>query len=214
MPEPPFLSQQTQIPQAHYASATSTGTTTVSASAALLAAGAQRATLSTSSIIIPERPTEEGVLIKCTSLVWNEVVHALGNDWSIAYQIPPERWEEIVAGAFKKANYEVTLTPRSGDFGRDVIAIRRGVGCVKIIGSVKRYSPGNLVSYDDIRALLGVLGGEHDASKGIITTTSDFPPRVNEDKFIRQYLPTRLELMNGQELQKWLQELAAKDEAK
>jgi len=79
---------------------------------------------------------------------------------------------------------------------------------------VKRYSPGNLVSYDDIRALLGVLGGEHDASKGIITTTSDFPPRVNEDKFIRQYLPTRLELMNGQELQKWLQELAAKDEAK
>jgi restriction system protein len=186
MSEPPFQNKQTQIPPTRYASATLTsGTTTLSASAALLAAGAQSATLSTSSIIIPERPTEEGVLIKCTSLVWNEIVHALGNDWSIAYQIPPEKWEEIVAGAFTKANYEVELTRRSRDFGRDVIAIRRGVGCVKIIGSVKRYSPGHLVSYDDIRALLGVLNGEHDASKGIITTTSDFPPRVNEDKFIR-----------------------------
>src|SRR5215472_7722472 len=40
---------------------------------------------------------------------------------AVAYQIPPEKWEEIVAGAFKKAQYdEVTLTPRSGDRGRDI----------------------------------------------------------------------------------------------
>jgi restriction system protein len=40
--------------------------------------------------------------------------------------------EEIVAGAFKRARYdEVTLPPRSGDFGRDVIAVKHGVGCVK-----------------------------------------------------------------------------------
>src|ERR1700674_1689501 len=33
-------------------------------------------------------------------------------------QSQAERWEEIVAGAFKKAGYdEVTLTPRSGDHG-------------------------------------------------------------------------------------------------
>ncbi|WP_370137360.1 hypothetical protein [Bradyrhizobium sp. USDA 313] len=33
----------------------------------------------------------------------------------------------------------MTLTPRSGDHGRDVIAVRSGVGCIKIIGSVKAY---------------------------------------------------------------------------
>jgi restriction system protein len=175
---------------------------------------AQNATLSVSGIIIPERSTAEGILVKSTSLVWTEIVEVLGNDWSVAYQIAPERWEEIVAGAFKKAQYEVTLTPRSGDHGRDVVAIKRGVGCVKIIGSVKRYTPGNLVGYDDIRALLGVLSGERDASKGIITTTSDFPPRVNEDPFIAPFIPTRLELMNGKALQKWLRELAANDDAK
>jgi restriction system protein len=184
-----------------------------SAAAAVLTAQAPRATLSVSSIIIPERSTEEGVLVKATSQVWVEIVQVLGNDWTLACQLPPEKWEEIVAGAFKKAKYdEVTLTPRSGLNGRDVIAIKRGTGCVKIIGSVKRYAPGNLVGYDDIRALLGILSGERDASKGIITTTSDFPPHVNEDPFIAPFLPTRLELMNGEALQKWLQDLS-KDEA-
>src|SRR5262249_58606614 len=115
-----------------------------------------------------------------------------------------EKWEEIVAGAFNKAQYEVTLTPRSGDHGRDVIAIKRGVGCIKIIGSVKRYAPGNLVGYDEIRALLGVLSGERDASKGIITTTSGFPPKIADDPFIAPFMPTRLELMDGEKLKAWL----------
>jgi restriction system protein len=119
--------------------------------------------------------------------------------------------EELVAGAYKKAGFdEVTVTPRSRDRGRDVIAIKRGVGCIKIIGSVKRYAPGNQVGYDDIRALLGVLSGERDASKGIITTTADFPPGVRSDSFIAPALDTRLELMNGQALQRWLAELTAR----
>jgi restriction system protein len=170
---------------------------------------ARKATLSVSSVIIPERASAEGVLIKATSLVWDEIVKALGADWSIAYELPPEKWEELVAGAFKRAQYdEVTLTPRSGDHGRDVIAVKHGVGCVKIIGSVKRYAAGNLVPYDDIRALLGVMSGERNASKGIITTTSDFPPKVMEDPYIGPFLPTRLELMNGEALQPWLADLS------
>jgi restriction system protein len=168
-------------------------------------------TLSVSSLIIPERNVSDGILIRSTSDVWAEIVQRLGSDWSVAYQLTPEQWEELVAGAFKKAGYDdVTLTPRSRDYGRDVIAIKHGIGCVKIIGSVKAYKPGNLVSYDAIRALLGVMQGERDTSKGIITTTSDFPPRVGEDPIIRPFMPTRLELINGQSLQKWLADLAGK----
>jgi restriction system protein len=173
-----------------------------------LMVGARNATLSVSSVIIPEKASAEGVLIKSTSVVWDEIVRALGDDWSIAFGLPPEKWEEIVAGAFKRAQYdEVTLTPLSGDHGRDVIAVKHGVGCVKIIGSVKRYAAGNLVPYDDIRALLGVMSGERNVSKGIITTTSDFPPKVAEDPFIGPFLPTRLELMNGETLRDWLVKL-------
>jgi restriction system protein len=173
-----------------------------------IAESTDKATLLISSVIIPDRPVDEGILIKSTSFLWGEIVEQLSSDWSLAYQLPPERWEEIVAGAFKKAGYdEVTLTPRSGDHGRDVIAVKKGIGCVKIIGSVKAYGPKHLVPYDAVRSLLGVLSGERNASKGIITTTSDFPPNIKSDPFIGPFLPTRLELVNGDALRKWLSDL-------
>lgn len=169
------------------------------------------APLSLSGIVIAEKKGAEGVLIKSTSLVWGAIVERLSSDWSLAYEIPPEKWEEIVAGAYEQAGFEVILTPRSGDHGRDVIAIRKGIGSIKIIGSVKAYKPGNLVPYDHIRSLLGVMAGERDTSKGIITTTSDFPPKILDDPFIAPFLPYRLELMNGPQLQKWLVSLLKKE---
>ena len=170
---------------------------------------AEKASITVCSLIVPEQKTAEGILIKSVSATWKEIVSHLGSDWSIAHTIPSDKWEELVAGAFKQDNYdEVTLTPRSGDHGRDVIAIKRGVGCVKIIGSVKAYAPGNLVPYDDVRALLGVMSGELNVSKGIVTTTSDFPPKISNDPFIKPFLPTRLELINGAALREWLENLS------
>lgn len=165
---------------------------------------------SLAAVVIPEKKVTEGTLIKATSIAWNALVEQLSDDWSLAYTIPPEKWEEIVAGAYVKAGFEVILTPRSGDHGRDIIAVSKGVGCVKLLGSVKAHKPGHLVGYDDIRALMGVVAGERDASKGILTTTSDFPPNVHKDPIIAPFMPTRLELMNGEELRKWLTALAKK----
>jgi restriction system protein len=179
--------------------------------AALSRAALSRAALSVSSLIIPERNVPEGVLIRSVSVVWNEIVQRLGSDWSLVYQLTPEQMEELVAGALqndKEIKFdEVILTPRSGDHGRDAIAIKNGRMALKLIGSVKRYKPGLLVGYDEILSLIGVMNGELNVSKGIITTTSDFPPRVNDHPFIKPLLHTRLKLINGEELQKWLAEL-------
>lgn len=84
--------------------------------------------------------------------------------------------------------------------------------CIVVGGGVDRQrailsSAGNLVKHDDARALLGVLSGERDVSKGIITTTSDFASRIVSDPFIKPFMPTRLELLNGERLQKWLASL-------
>jgi restriction system protein len=163
--------------------------------------------LSIASVIVPERVDARGVLVKSTSLVWGAIVNELYRDWTRAYSIPPEKWEEIVAGAFSRAGFDVILTPRSRDHGRDVIATTKGVGCVKIIGSVKAYKPGNIVRYDEVRSLLGVMAGERDTSKGIISTTSAFPPRIMEDPFVAPFVPTRLELMDGDALRNWLVKL-------
>jgi len=115
---------------------------------------------------------------------------------------------EIIAGAYKKARFEeVTLTPRSGDHGRDVIAVKRGLGSIRIIDQVKAYTPNHLVTADEVRAFMGVLQGDS-ASKGFLTTTSDFAPRLRQDSLITPFMPARLELINGDMLLGRLQNLA------
>lgn len=160
-------------------------------------------------IVRPYKNTSEGQLVEALAVPWRSIVELLIYDWSIASEIPFEQWERLVAASFDRAGYdEVTLTPRSGDRGRDVIAVKRGVGSVRIVGSVKALKPGRLVRYDDIRALAGVLLSDPEATKGLLTTTSDFPPRLADDPFLTKLIPYRLELMNGQRLKAWLEELA------
>jgi restriction system protein len=160
-------------------------------------------------IIEPYSECSEGKLIHSIHLPWNVITDTLINNWNMAFKIPCYKWEEMIAAAFDKAGFdEVILTPRSGDHGRDVIAIKKGIGSIRIIGSVKAYKPGHLVKHDDLRALLGVLHGDQQASKAIITTTSDFAPGIIHDPFIKPFLPYRLELMNGEKLKEWFLKLS------
>lgn len=152
--------------------------------------------------------TNEGKLVEAVTIPWFEIIKVLENDPSAAFQIPADKWEEIIAGAYRKAGFdEVTLTPRSGDYGRDVIAVKKGIGTVRIIDQVKAYKPGHLVTAHDVRALVGVLHGD-DASKGFLTTTSDFAPKLKGDPLMSPFVPSRLELINGEKLLKRLIELA------
>lgn len=179
-----------------------------SGSQLLANATARSLTFSTSALIIPRRRVETGTLIRTVSYVWHELALQLSKDWSRAFELPPETLEELVAGAFKKDGFdEVILTPRSGDHGRDIIAVKWGIGSIKILGSVKRYAAARRVRYDEVRALAGVLHGDQSSSKGMLITTSDFPKRIVEDPFIKPLLPTRLELVNGAGLQVWIDRL-------
>ena len=162
------------------------------------------------TIIVPGGKTAEGQLIEAVAFPWFEIIELLKNNPTAAYQIPARKWEEIIAGAYKKAGFdEVTLTPRSGDYGRDVIAVKRGLGVVRVIDQVKAYKAGHLVTADDVRSLMGVLHGDG-ASKGFLTTTSDFAPKLQEDPLIMPFIPSRLELINGNALLRRLEELAKK----
>ena len=162
------------------------------------------------AVIIPGAKTGEGQLIEAVALPWFEIIAALSRNPSLAYQIKDRKWEEIIAGAYQRAGFdEVTLTPRSGDFGRDVIAVKRGLGTVRVIDQVKAYGPSHLVTADDVRALLGVLQGDK-ASKGFLTTTSDFAPKLRDDILLKSFMPAQLELINGTMLLARLAELAKK----
>lgn len=161
------------------------------------------------AVVIPGESTEEGTLVAAVTVPWLELAKQISRDPNFMFQIDWRKWEEILAGAYKAQGFdEVVLTPRAGDLGRDVIAVRHGVLSIRILGQMKSYKPGHLVPADDVRALLGVINGDHGASKGVLTTTSDFAPRIHTDAIIAPHLPTRLELISGTKLREWLRSLA------
>ena len=160
------------------------------------------------TVIIAGEKTSEGQLIEAVAIPWFEIIFAMGKDPQLAYQLSPRTWEEMIAAAYKHAGFdEVILTPSSGDLGRDVIAVKKGLGTVRVIDQVKAYKPGHLVTANDVRALLGVLESDG-ASKGFLTTTSDFAPKLREDRLITPHMPSRIELINGETLFKNLKQLA------
>lgn len=194
-----------------YASATAVGEATLRAEGTVSSAAERvfaSAGLVLQAVVSPGEKTDEGRLITAVTVPWFEIVELLKKDPTLAFKIPPRKWEEIIAGAYKRAGFdEVTLTPPSKDRGRDVIAVKRDggvlIGTVRIIEQVKAYAPDHLVTANDVRALMGVLSGEP-ASKGVLTTTSDFAPQLTSDPIIAPFVPYRVELVNGLELLKRL----------
>ena len=150
--------------------------------------------------------TDDGTLIEAVSIPWFTILEVLRKDPRAAFEIPARRWEEIIAGAYKEAGFdEVILTPASGDLGRDVIATKSGFGSIRIYDQMKAYKPGHLVTAEEVRAMNGILTGN--VSKGIVTTTSDFAPRLREDRILKPLMPHRLELKSDKELLAWLEEI-------
>jgi len=162
------------------------------------------------TVVNPEKGLDAGRLVAAVALPWFDIVNLLQREQNAAYEIPPDKWEEIVAGAYANAGYEeVTLTPRSGDYGRDVIAVKKGIGHIRVIDQVKAYKPPHLVTADDVRALIGVLESDG-ASKAFLTTTSDFAPMLRDDPLIRKWMPSRLDLIGRADLFNRLAEIAAR----
>ena len=152
----------------------------------------------------------EGDLIVAIAPVWRQLVSELSKNPGAIYQLGPRKVEELIAAGYEREGWDdVVLTPRSGDGGFDVMATKHGFGAIRIIDQVKALSPGHRVTADDVRALLGVLGAKREVSKGIVTTTAEFAPRLRDDDYIKPYLPTRLELRDLADLLNWFGRLQA-----
>jgi HJR/Mrr/RecB family endonuclease len=82
-------------------------------------------------------------------------------------------FEELIAELFNGFGYEVELTRRTRDGGKDVIAIRQAEVNVRYLIECKRPDPGTVVGVAAVRELLGVKTDER-ATKGILATTAYF----------------------------------------
>jgi len=159
-------------------------------------------TLVMQTLIISESKTTEGMLIQAVTIPWKEILKIITNDPNAIYQIDPWKWEEIIAGSYQASGHfdEVVLTPRSRDHGRDVIATKHGFCSIRCIESVKRYTPGRVVKADDVRALGFAMLADPKVNKGIVSTTWEFAPELEDDPNIKSLLPHRLELINRDKL--------------
>jgi restriction system protein len=144
--------------------------------------------------------TDGGTLI-IAAIAWPAIIQAIKKDWKLVYELDPRQLEEIVAGAYEKDGWNVELTPQSGDLGRDINARKDvfGIGPIRVLDQVKRYKPGHLVTAEEVRAMIGVLEAER-ATKALVSTTSDFAPRIPTDPLIARFIPDRMQLLNGPDL--------------
>lgn len=88
--------------------------------------------------------------------------------------IDPREFEEYVADLFKRQGFQVEVTKKTRDGGRDIIAIRSDLDIKsKYIIECKRHCSTNKVGVDIVRQLYGVQYSEG-ANKSILVTTSKF----------------------------------------
>jgi restriction system protein len=161
------------------------------------------------AITVSGGKTSEGLIIEAVTPAWFAILEQLERDPTFIYEFAkyPRKFEEMIAGAYERYGWhKVTLTPRSRDKGRDIIAVRRDSVETLLVDQVKAYSPNHPVPAKDVDALLGVLMREPNISTGIITTTSRFAPGIEKEASFKNLMP-RLALRDGKQLQEWLQVL-------
>jgi hypothetical protein len=89
------------------------------------------------------------------------------------FDIDPEEFERLIANVWFQFGYEVELTSKTRDGGRDIIAIKHAESSVRYLIECKRYSAERKVGIVPVRALYGVKTDEK-ATKAILATTSGF----------------------------------------
>lgn len=119
------------------------------------------------------------------------------------YQLPPRRFEELVAELVKQFGWNAELTPMTRDGGRDILAIipfETGDELLCLI-EVKRYRADRKVGVDLVRGLLGTVEHER-ANLGMLVTTSTFAKDALEFGRAHKF---RLSLKDNADVFAWLQ---------
>ncbi len=105
-----------------------------------------------------------------------ELISALKSSPELMREITPLEFEEVVTEIFRSKGFDVDLTKRTSDGGKDIIAIHTdGLGIKnKYFIECKRYAEDNKVGVALVRALQGVKNIKDGPNKTILVTTSSF----------------------------------------
>jgi len=114
-----------------------------------------------------------GSIIQISDSVYRRMIEHYSRHPEELTRIDRRKFEELVAELFDGFGFEVELTKRTRDGGRDVIAIKHKDIALKFLIECKRPDPGGHVGVGAVRELYGVVTHEK-ATKGILATTAYF----------------------------------------
>ena len=105
-----------------------------------------------------------------------ELIAALRSSPELMREITPREFEEVVSEIFRSKGFEVDLTQRTADGGKDIIAIHTDSLGIrnKYFIECKRYAENRKVGVALVRALQGVKNTKDGPNKTILVTTSTF----------------------------------------
>jgi len=135
-----------------------------------------------------------------------ELITALKSSPYLLRELSPREFEQVVAEIFMSNGFHVDLTKRTRDGGKDIIAIhtdKLGIQ-TKYFIECKRYSEGNKIGVDVVRALQGVKNTKNGPNKTILATTSSFT--ADARKFVENEAASSwdMTLVDYNDIVRWL----------
>ncbi len=146
--------------------------------------------------------TKPGAIVQFTAIN-RELIEYLSRHPELMREMNQRTFEELVAEIFRNQGFDVTLTPRTRDGGRDVqAAMHNSLGRFLYYVECKRYAETNHVGVGVVRELYGVVMQEN-VTHGVIATTSTF---TTDAIRFAEPIKYRLSLRDFEALTVWLSE--------
>ena len=118
--------------------------------------------------------------------------------------IAPRQLEELLAEALRRQGFEVWLTPRGHDGGRDVIAAQPGELPILLVAEAKKME---LVDPLYLRSLVGVRDRDK-ANMALLATTGRFSDDTRQEAM--STWRRQVQLKDGDEMVAWIRRLAGR----
>ena len=151
-------------------------------------------------IILPER--ELITEIKPHIIHTNQaLVERLQHQPDLLYQLPPRKFEELVADLLTNLGYDIELTPATHDGGKDILAqMNTPHGNMLCLVEVKKHRADRPVGVALIRQLYGTLV-DADATSAMLVTTSSF---TSDARLFQQRHQYKLALRDYGDVVQWI----------
>jgi restriction system protein len=118
------------------------------------------------------------------------------------FELPPRKFEELLAELLTDMGWEVELTKATRDGGKDILAyLKTDVGKLLCLVEAKRYQRDHKVGVELVRSLYGTLC-DYQANSAMLVTTSSFSRDAREFQKKHEY---QLALKDYGDVVQWIQ---------